>query len=499
MRKTTSIRRRRVGAALCLAGLIAAGAACRRPRPLRAIEVLVPFLPGTLDPSADTRLVSRSIFSAVYEPLAEETALGIRPAIAESWTSPTPDSWVFRIAADTLFHDGTPVTSADVLAAVRGSRTSAPSLTGLADLKTVEAPDSRTVRFTTHAAAGDFLLALSALPISKRAGETFVGTGPYRVASRTPDLVVLRRHPRPGHARPLLEEVRFRRLADPAEGPRLLRERNDLAALDPTRAMVDAVRGDLRYRTVTTESGGVTYLAIGFPATPGPLGDVRVRQALRLAIDLPELTRTGTLAGGSPAAQLVPPGSFGYDPERTAPRRDPAKARLLLRAAGFPNGFDVPLDVSPNGRAAADALARQVAEAGIRLHVSEHPAEEFASRILGSSPLYLYSWFVGEDAGHALRNAFHTRDTARGLGTLNRTGFSSPAVDEALAALAATTDPQKRLRALRDLSALLDAELPWIPLFSAREVRILPAGIDLPSRPDGLFVVAEARAAPVKP
>ena len=43
--------------------------------------------------------------------------------------------------------------------------------------------------------------------------------------------------------------------------------------------------------------------------------------------------------------------------------------------------------------------------------------------------------------------------------------------------------------------ALLDAELPWIPLFSAREARILPSWLDLPRRADGLFVIAEARLA----
>jgi peptide/nickel transport system substrate-binding protein len=470
-----------------------AGPACRRSPPGRTLEVLVPFLPATLDPFADSRLVARSLFTAMYEPLAEETAFGIRPAIAESWTNPEPDTWLFRISKDTLFHDGTPVTSRDVVEAALASRASRGSVASLADLRSIEIADERTVRFRTHRPAEDFLLAVSALFIPRKEGDTYYGTGPFRLVAHTPDRLILRRHARPHHPDPLLEEVVFRRFSSASEGLRLLRRPQVAAVLDPTPSMVEEVRGDPRYRVVVTESGGLTYLAVGYSADPGPLGDVRVRRALRLAIDFPELVKAGTLAGGTPSGQLVPPGAFGFDPRRAAPRRDLAQARRLLALAGYPDGIDVRLDVNPNGRRAGEALARQVVEAGIRLHVQVLAPDDFVARIQGKSPLYLYSWFVGLDAGQALRNAFHTKNAALGLGTLNRTGFSSAEVDRALTELAATTKTDERLGKLREISDLLDAELPWIPLFSAREVRVLPAWLDLPHRPDGLFVIAEAR------
>ncbi len=480
---------------LGLVALLVSGAACRKTSPERTLEVLVPLLPATLDPFADSRLVARSLFTAIYEPLAEETAFGVRPAIAESWTSPTPDTWVFRISEDSLFHDGTPVTGRDVVEAAHASRTSRGSLAALADLNSIEILDERTVRFRTHRPAEDFLLAVSAVFIPRKTGETFQGSGPFRVVARTPERVLLRRHLHPRHPAPLLEEVVFRRFSSPAEGLRLLRRREVAAVIDPAPSMVEEVRDDPRYRIAVTESGGLSYLAVGFSADPGPLGDVRVRRALRLAIDLPELVRTGTVAGGTPAGQLIPPGAFGFDPKRTAFGRNLEEARRLLALAGFPDGFEADLDVNPNGHRAAVALARQAAEAGIRLRVALHTSDEFVARIDGRSSLYLYSWYVGQDAGQALRNAFHTKDLSRGLGSLNRTGFSSAAVDLAFADLAGATRPEDRLQRLRALSDLLDAELPWIPLFSAREARILPSWLDLPHRADGLFVIAEARLA----
>ncbi|MBI5442421.1 MAG: hypothetical protein HY900_14550 [Deltaproteobacteria bacterium] len=489
------VRPRRAVAVLGIAALLASGASCHRSSPPeRKLEVLVPFLPATLDPFADSRLVARSLFTAIYEPLAEETAVGLRPAIAESWTNPTPDTWVFRICANEAFHDGTPVTSQDVVDAVLASRASPGAIAALADLKWIAVVDERTVRFLTHRPAEDFLLAVSALFIPRKAGTRFCGTGPFQVVAHTPDRILLRHHSRPHHPSPLFDEVVFRRCSSSSEGLRLLRRRIPMAALDPSSEMLDEARADSRYRIVTSESGGLSYLAVGFSAGAGPMEDVRVRRALRLAIELPELTAAGTISGGTPVGQLVPPGAFGFDPRRIPPKRDLPEARRLLAISGYPDGFATTLDVNENGRRAAEALARQVAEAGIRLRVVVHSPDEFVARIRGKSPLYLYSWFVGLDAGLALRNAFHTTDVSRGLGTLNRTGYSSPAVDLALADLASSTSPQERLRKLRVISDVLDAELPWIPLFSAREVRILPAGIDLPRRPDGLFVIAEARA-----
>jgi peptide/nickel transport system substrate-binding protein len=370
-----------------------------------------------MDPFSDPRLVSRSIFSAVFEPLAEETAFGTRPAIAETWTNPAPDTWALRIAPHPFFHDGTRVTSRDVVDAAHASRTATATIAGLADLRAIEVVDERTVRFRTNAPAEDFLLVVSALFVPRRDGARILGTGPYRVVAHTPDRLVLRRHRRPGHPEPVFEEVVLRRFASASEGLRLMRRAGASAALDPSPAMVREARLDPRFRVATSDPGGLTYLAVGFTAGAGPIEDVRARRALRLCLDLPELVAAGTVVGGAPAGQLVPPGAFGYDPGRRPPQTDVAEARRLLTEAGYPRGFEATLDVNPNGVAAGNALARQAAGAGIRLHVALHPPDAFVARIDGGSPLYLYSWFVGSDAGQALRNVFHTRDSQRGLGT----------------------------------------------------------------------------------
>jgi ABC-type dipeptide transport system, periplasmic component len=167
------------------------------------VEVLVPFLPASLDPYSDPRLVSRSIFSAIYEPLVAENDVGVRPALAESWTNPAPDTWLFRIAGDATFHDRSPVTSREVVDAAHASRTARGSVASLADLRAIEVADARTVRFRTFQAPEDFLLSVSALFITpERTPDRFVGSGAYRVVAHTPDRIVLARHDRPSRPAP---------------------------------------------------------------------------------------------------------------------------------------------------------------------------------------------------------------------------------------------------------------------------------------------------------
>ncbi|HMM34567.1 MAG TPA: ABC transporter substrate-binding protein, partial [Thermoanaerobaculia bacterium] len=202
---------------LCAAVLLAASPACRRGAAPRPPGMLVPALPPSPRPHSHPRLVSRSIFSAIYEPLVAENDVGVRPALAESWTNPAPDPWLFRIAPDATFHDRSPVTSREVVAAAHASRTARGSVASLADLRAIEVADARTVRFRTFQAPEEFLLSVSALFITRRDADRFVGSGAYRVVAHTPDRIVLARHDRPSRPAPWLYEVVFRRFGRTAE------------------------------------------------------------------------------------------------------------------------------------------------------------------------------------------------------------------------------------------------------------------------------------------
>ena len=123
---------------------------------------------------------------------------------------------------------------------------------------------------------------------------------------------------------------------------------------------------------------------------------------------------TGTIAGGTPAGRVVPPGSFGFDPGRRPPRRDLPTARRLLEEAGYPSGFEVDLDVGPNSRRAARALADQAAEAGNPLRLAlPRPDEVRAAVVTPGRAVVLAPWAI-RDADF-VETRFCVRDAAMSM------------------------------------------------------------------------------------
>ena len=72
-----------------------------------------------------------------------------------------------------------------------------------------------------------------------------------------------------------------------------------------------------------------------------PLQDVRVREAIDLAIDRKALAEVAMEGLGKPVNQMVTPSIFGYNKSLGERKYDPAAARKLLAEAGYPNGFRI--------------------------------------------------------------------------------------------------------------------------------------------------------------
>lgn len=113
------------------------------------------------------------------------------------------------------------------------------------------------------------------------------------------------------------------------------------------------------YPVVAAPSMSVMSLAlITERATPGPLQDRRVRQALNYAVDQQTIARTLLRGYGRGAGQPAPAISFGHDPDLMPYPYDPQRARQLLAEAGYPNGFALTADIQINAFP-ADSLIYQ--------------------------------------------------------------------------------------------------------------------------------------------
>lgn len=216
---------------------------------------------------------------------------------------------------------------------------------------------------------------------------------------------------------------------------------------------------------------------------------------MRLALDVPALLAGIGPAAGYPATQVVPSGVFGFDRGIPLRNRDLAAARALL-AGTRALQRRVLLDTTRQNERTARAIAAQLEEAGLSIDVRVHPSRDFLELIDGGSDLFLFSWVVGPDAGEALKNFFHSRDDARHLGLRNRTAYRSAEFDAAIMEALATAEPADRLPRLQRALRVLDRDVPWVPLFTIRSVRIHPADLRLHARSDAMILLADLAPAP---
>lgn len=318
-----------------------------------------------------------------------------RPGLASQWSTADGITWTFTVRPGMVFHDGQPVTAAAVQASF--DRYLDPDArftlaTALARVDRVEAPDPATVviRLRRMEPTLPRLVSLAMIlpPGTGRDQDALdaflaapVGTGPFQVDGPVD----------------LQQGLAFRRTPAGFVAPR---GAPDLAAIQlfwiPETAAREAAleSGELDVATTLLPDSALRLQEAGYATASrlsqttvhfllrqdsGPLADVRVRQAVNHAVDRQDaLDRLLQGFGRLDQAQLLGPGVLGYDPALPAYPYDPAQARRLLAAAGFPNGFSGRMTVVQNplgGREIGEVVAAGLTAAGIGVEIEvQEPA-----------------------------------------------------------------------------------------------------------------------------
>ncbi len=464
-----------------------------------ALAVLSPVVPETVEPLHDMRLTSRLVAVNVFEPLVREDGGQVpTPVLAESWSNPAPDTWLFKLRPNAVFHDGEKLTARDVVASFRAAGQTSSSVAGsLAGIVSVAAADEVHVRITTKKGVRGPRGPLGAIGrvlvfrVKPGPPAELVGTGPYRVASVVPgDEVRLERFAGWWGGSVAIPEVLVKRYRGTEDASSRLGGGGSTIVLNPPQSLIERAASFPDANVVAEPQGILAYLAFqlaGKGAEGSPFLDVRVRRAAQMAVDVERLVKD-VPGGGIPEGQIVPSGTFGHDAARMPVGRDLAGARALLSDAGYPNGFEVELDVTESTRDMAQVVARDLGEAGIRAKVRSLPSNDFVKSISeGSSRIYVYSWVVGVDATEPLKDFFMTRDEGNGTGTRNRVRYSSKELDAVLDRALGRQTAEARLDALHEASRILGRDLPEVPLYTAKPVRFVPRRLAVRARVDGLL------------
>lgn len=462
---------------------------------------------SSLDPQLNNHAGDRSLALHVWESLLERHDDRVLPGLAESWKVIDPTTWEFRLRKGVKWQDGQPFTADDVVFSLERARnvpgSVAPYSAALRTIASVSAPDPYTLIVKTSVPNPNLLPNIDSIYLVSRhigakagtedynAGKAVIGTGPYRLVSYAQgDRTLFERNPDYWGQKPLWDKVDYRFISNPAGRTAALLA-GDVDVIDKVSPADVKKLGNTP--TVSLYAyPGLRALLIqpsfregpnefiqgndGKPLAENPLRDVRVREALSLAINRKAIVSRILQGTVTEANQWMPANTFGYNPEVKDIANEPGQAKKLLADAGFPEGFrltvHVPGDRYPLAPEAMQAVAQFWARIGVKVDLQVVPWSVYASRANKNEyAVTVIAWGNGTgEASYGLINVLASADSSKGLGSSNWGRYSNPLVDQDLVDATEEFDDAKREAILRRSVKRVSDDVGVLPLFHYQNI-----------------------------
>ncbi|MEA4894768.1 MAG: ABC transporter substrate-binding protein [Oscillospiraceae bacterium] len=417
-------------------------------------------LDDTLDPQKMVSAGTREVLFNVYEGLVKPDTKGnMVPAVASEYKiSDTGDTFTFTLRDGIKFHNGNAVTVKDVVYSIKraaGFDTGTPLIDGFDAVKSVEAPDDSTVVITLKEPNIEFLALLTAaiIPDGSNPAEDNIGTGPFRLVSRTPqESIILERFGDYWGTPPYVDKVTYK-IIDNAEALVMsLRS----GAIDLVAHLTSAQVNELGEGFTIKEGTMNLVQAVYLNNAAAPFDNIKVRQALSYAIDRQEIM--DYLADGRGAAvgsSMYPNFEKYFRPELTDYYTfDPDKAKQLLADAGYPDGFDMTITVPSNYQPhmdTAEVVANQLKQIGVNVTIDPVDWGTWLSKVYQGRDYQ--STIIGVDAAMMTARAMLERFSSDSAS--NFTNFSDPEYDEVFRQAVDSTDDTKQVELYGQLQTIL--------------------------------------------
>jgi peptide/nickel transport system substrate-binding protein len=398
------------------------------------------------------------------------------PVLAESWSNPDPLTWEFKLRQGVKFHNDEPFNAESVKVTMdrwtnpKVGAPMGPILFPTGVIAETVVVDDHTVQIKTAEPNGAMLSSLlltymmpakataaaGAGPIPQN-----IGTGPFRMTEWVQaDHISMEAFDGYWGTPAKVAKLTYRQVTEDATRLAALRA-GEIHILDEISAdQAKVLAGDGTFSTPTQPT--VESLYPVFNCTMPPFNDVRVRQALNYGIDMKSIVEA--LLGEGAIRQRAPisPQVFAFNDGLPQYDYDPAKAKSLLKDAGFGNGvevtFVVPGNRYPKGNDLAQAIAASAAQIGVTIDIKVPEMNAAFSMITSDRPHWnLFQWgisAVDADPDFPLRWFFRSHSEPEFAGTAATT-YLNHDVDKLLDQGVATLDPAKRAQFYKDAQALI--------------------------------------------
>ena len=324
--------------------------------------------PRMMNPHGDDSDAGLSYMANFFDGLLQRKGADgeLMPALAERWERPDELTWKFYLRKGVTFHNGNPFNAEDVKFSFE--RLSNPEVSEFLNtgkqIETVEVVDEYTVSIKTKTPIPWFANNMHQVFImdkesteSRDPGDVMVkpiGTGAYKLDEWVKGSYVrLTANEDYWEGAPQLKQVEVRPITESSTRfAALVSGQADIVTGVPVE-LFDKIVTNPKLEVVSRPARRSIFLALG-NKEGDPWADIRVRQAIYMAINEDEIIEKVMRGHATPAAQVPDPPTIGYNADLERLPFDPEKAKALLKEAGFENGFEITL-TGPNDRYVQDA------------------------------------------------------------------------------------------------------------------------------------------------
>lgn len=440
----------------------------------------------SLDPHKAVNAGTGEVLFNLFEGLMKASPDGgVIPAVASDYAlSADGTRYTFTLREGVTFHNGAAVTAEDVLYSLErcaGSENNgAPLIPAFSNFSRAFADEEGRIVVELKEPSLEFLNTLTAAIIPAGSGESQaaspVGTGPFAFVSYAPQSTMeMVRYAGYWGGLPRLERVTFKIITDVNTLVLGLKGGTLDMVIHLPNSVASQVEGEFTVLKDTMKLVQALYLNNAVP----PFDDVRVRQAMYYAINVPEIIDfVCDGAGVATGTSMYPAFTKYFLPELAeAYQQDLTKARQLLADAGYPDGFDMTIAVPGNYEQHVDTglvLSQQLSAVGINAQVQEISWESWVQDVYkGRNYQATVSGIAASDM--TAREMLERYTTGHGK---NFIGFSDEEFDRVVAQAAVTMEPEQQVALYQRAQEILSEQAASLWLQDLCDLTVLRPGLE---------------------
>jgi len=437
--------------------------------------------PVGLDPHTVSSTSSIRIFRQIYDTLIDvDTEMNFIPSLAESWEQPDDLTYIFKLREGVKFHNGREMTAEDVkysFERVLNPDTAAIGKSYYDSIDTIEVVDTYTVKFTLKEPFAPFMTNLTSLygaivpkEVVEENGNLMqkaCGTGPFMLKEWIPDnKVILEKNPDYFvEGEPRLDAIEYYVMTDESARVAALRT-GSVDVIKLPASSIPLVEGNNDINILEYQSNDYSY--VGFNLDLDKFKDVRVRQAISLAINRQEIIDL-VYDGNAKVTGFVPEamGRWAIDFQaEELYQQNIEKAKQLMAEAGYADGFETTIAVGllDDINATGEVLQKQLEQIGIKATIQNLESGQYVDAWKNRT----HEMMVGRNGAGTDPNravAFFFSST----GSANVWGYSNPEVDELCNQGKVTVDEAEREAIYKEAQKLIVNDVPNLFIASPME------------------------------